>query len=281
MQPVTTADVIALLDDRAAFLRANLQAGLLPNVQQMCNFLATLVAQTEPWASMATTASDHRNALMQMFRSMHWDCISNGPIAHLAPPLPGFVLEALVRQRHVLDQAIRQFQQPNRAAAPVSDRAAAPRKRARKASQEHNAKRAMPPVFGKAPQPGSPPTVLLVFDLNGTILTRRRGNIANRNRVPQTTLQANSKPAMIRPHLQTVLDKIAMSAQKSATSTVSCMLTAGVWTSAMAHNMLQMVSAAFGARAALELRFTAHREHCSPLSAVQAKQKQRRQQEEE
>ncbi len=45
-QPGRTADVIALLDERAAFLRANLAAGCLPSLQQMANFLGNFLLHT-------------------------------------------------------------------------------------------------------------------------------------------------------------------------------------------------------------------------------------------
>lgn len=277
MQPaVSTVDVIRLLDERAAFLRANLEAGCRPDLHQMAAFLGTLANQTATWANMPTTAPEQRGGLLRMFASLHWDCVSNAPAANRAPPLPAAVLDALMRQRWELDWALKRqpAQHQHQPWQLRGDRAGPARKRRRSRSPPRNVRRGTPPVFGGSAQRGSP-AVLLVFDLNGTVLTRRRGggNQAASSSTPRTVL-VNGKPMMLRPHLGALMDTIATSRQQRSESSASCSLTAAVWTSAMEHNMLPMVSAAFGTSAALGLRFAANRDHCTPLSVVQAQQRQ-------
>ena len=292
MQPLTTDGVAQLLDERATFLRANLQAGVNPDVQQMTNFLATLAAQTGQWAGMPSTAPEQRDGMLQMFLSVNWDCINNGPVAHRSPPLPSAVLAAVERMRwELVSQRVRwqQQRQPQQPRQPTQQQQQQeqeqeqqqqqtldpPRKRRRGEPPQHSSRPCgPPPVFGAARKPGSPPAVLLVFDLNGTLLTRRRAapqqyRTQDGERKP---VLLKGRPLNIRPHLSALLETIAASseplAESGAPAAAGCSLAAAVWTSAMVQNMLPMVSAALGPEATLALRFTAHREHCSLLSRV-------------
>ena len=47
--PTSAEGVLALLEDRAAFIRSNLWARLLPSPEQLAAFLAALAAATGPW----------------------------------------------------------------------------------------------------------------------------------------------------------------------------------------------------------------------------------------
>ena len=193
----TVADVIALLEERAAFLRANLAAGCLPSLQQMSTFLGTfstqhishercadaggnrvggagtLAAQTASWATQPSTPPEQRNGLMQMFMSLHWDCILNVPLSNMPPPLPAAVLDALVRQRWELDRVLKQQMQRSQRRRQPDDNGPS-RKRRREDPRLGDVRRGIPPVFSEVARSGSPPAVLVVFDLNGTVLTRRR-----------------------------------------------------------------------------------------------------------
>eukprot|EP01045_Picozoa_sp_COSAG04_P021657 COSAG04_NODE_2352_length_4286_cov_6.280153_11_plen_134_part_01 len=104
--PTSAEGVLALLEDRAAFIRSNLWARLLPSPEQLAAFLAALAAATGPWA-MSAASPEQRDSLQRMFGALRWDCHSNCPMAGAPPPPPQAVLEELERQCGVLANQLR------------------------------------------------------------------------------------------------------------------------------------------------------------------------------
>lgn len=105
--------------------------------------------------------------------------------------------------------------------------------------------------------PGRPAELLLVFDLNGTLLHRPKGSIEqmgsgtkllheHASEGSSALVRTGSRPMLLRPHLSALLascfggrrgDVVNETGRKIAPAARRCELCAAVWTSAMERNM--------------------------------------------